>query len=579
MKKKKEVNNSIKILRYFNTAKLSIVVIVITMILSCVFGVITPVVTANILTHITAFSPDKALMFSLILLVVIILQRINDYICNVVYLKGFKKKVLLNLRKDMIKNIFSMKTINFDNHTSGEFAERLRNDPENISMILSAVQYSFFNLITDVLVLIYIFYINYIIGIVYCLGIVIVFLYEKYAFEKQKQLTEKTKELNEKNSTILNETMHGIRDIKLLNMINSISNLINKSLDISNDAQIEKNVKKGVIYDVVNVIKGIIEIVVLIVGIALIKYNYLTVTNLIIIYMYRINMFDIVLCYTTIKEYFVEYKVSANRIFELMDEEKYPKEKFGSKKIEQINGKIECRNLSFKYSKKDILKDISFKLEPNDTVGIVGSSGSGKTTLLNLLVKSYYVDDNQIFIDDIDINNLTRDSIRNNISIITQNPYIFNLTIEENLKLVGDNVKKKDIIEACKIAQIHDYIESLPNKYNTLLGEGGINLSGGQRQRLAIARALIKKSKIILFDEATSALDNITQNELRKAINNITKNYTIIIVAHRLSTIKDCNKIFVMENGRIVGEGTNDELLKNNEFYKKLYMEEQIEIV
>jgi len=290
-------------------------------------------------------------------------------------------------------------------------------------------------------------------------------------------------------------------------------------------------------------------------------------------------MFDIVLCFTTIKEYLVEYKVSANRIFELMDEDKYPKEKFGSKKIEQIKGKLECKNLSFKYSKKDILKDVSFKLEANDTVGIVGSSGSGKTTLLNLLVKSYYVNDNQIFIDDIDINDLTRDSIRDNISIITQNPYIFNLTIEENLKLVGDNVKKKDIIEACKIAQIHDYIESLPNKYNTLLGEGGINLSGGQRQRLAIARALIKKSKIILFDEATSALDNITQNELRKAINNITKDYTIIIVAHRLSTIKDCNKIFVMDNGKIVGEGTNEELLKNNEFYKKLYMEEQVDNV
>ena len=158
MKKKKEINNSIKILKYFKTAKLSVVVIIITMILSCVFGVITPVVTANILTHITAFDPNKALTFSLILLIVIIFQRINGYICNVVYLKGFKKKVLLNLRKDMIKSILSMKTINFDNHTSGEYAERLRNDPENISMILSAVQYSFFNLITDVLVLVYIFF-------------------------------------------------------------------------------------------------------------------------------------------------------------------------------------------------------------------------------------------------------------------------------------------------------------------------------------------------------------------------------------------------------------------------------------
>ena len=213
-------------------------------------------------------------------------------------------------------------------------------------------------------------------------------------------------------------------------------------------------------------------------------------------------------------------------------------------------------------------------INPNDTIGIVGESGSGKTTLLNLLSKSYKVGKNKILIDGIDINDLTKDSIRNNIAVISQNPYIFNLTIKENLELISDDITKEDIINACKVAQIHDYIMTLPDKYDTLLGEGGTNLSGGQKQRLAIARALLKKSKIILFDEATSALDNVTQNELQKSINNISDDYTIIIVAHRLSTIKDCNKIYVMEKGEIVGAGTHKELLKNNKQYKKLYNEE-----
>ena len=141
---------------------------------------------------------------------------------------------------------------------------------------------------------------------------------------------------------------------------------------------------------------------------------------------------------------------------------------------------------------------------------------------------------------------------------------------------MSENVKDKDIVEACKIAQIHDFIQTLPHKYNTIIGEGGVNLSGGQRQRIAIARALIKKSKIILFDEATSALDNITQKEIQKSINNISADYTIIIVAHRLSTIKECSRIYVMDKGKIVGVGTHKELLEKNKYYKQLYNQELV---
>ena len=166
---------------------------------------------------------------------------------------------------------------------------------------------------------------------------------------------------------------------------------------------------------------------------------------------------------------------------------------------------------------------------------------------------------------------LTKDSIRNNMSIITQNPYIFNLSIRDNLLLVKEKVTEKEMIKACKTACLHDFIMSLPNGYDTIVGEGGITLSGGERQRLAIARALIKKTEIILFDEATSALDNETQEKIQKAIHNLKGKYTILIIAHRLSTIVNSDKIIMIDKGKIVGEGTHKYLMEKSLKYQKLY--------
>ncbi len=181
--------------------------------------------------------------------------------------------------------------------------------------------------------------------------------------------------------------------------------------------------------------------------------------------------------------------------------------------------------------------------------------------------------DNQsgvISIDGIDIKELDEESIRGNITIISQNPYIFNLSIKDNLKLVKNDITEEEITEACHLACLDDFIESLPNGYDTVVGEGGVNLSGGQRQRLAIARALVQKTKIILFDEATSALDNETQTKIQKAIDNLKDKYTIVIIAHRLSTIVNCDKIMILQNGRIIDSGTHKELLRTNKGYIKL---------
>ena len=389
-------------------------------------------------------------------------------------------------------------------------------------------------------------------------------------------MEEKRKEgrkINDKTSSLLNEIMRGMRDIKFLNLGTRIRDLINGNLIHATEFDADIDVNFRSIYLKADVIQYITSFIVLLVGFMSVQNNLLSVANLIVIYMYRTNIYDAIYCYSSIKKYLVEYKVASKRIFELMDKNKYPKEKFGKKEITNIEGKIEIKKLSFGYDDKKILKDVNLKLKPKDTIGIVGASGSGKTTLLNLLVKGYDIPDGKIFIDDIDINKLSKDSLRSNISIINQHPYLFNFSIKENLKIIDESITDEEIYEACKISQIHNFIMNLPDKYDTLIGEGGISLSGGQRQRLAIARALLKKSKIILFDEATSALDNITQAELQKAINNISDDYTIIIVAHRLSTIKSCSKIYVMDDGKIVGSGTHDELLNNNKYYQELYTE------
>jgi ABC-type multidrug transport system fused ATPase/permease subunit len=271
------------------------------------------------------------------------------------------------------------------------------------------------------------------------------------------------------------------------------------------------------------------------------------------------------------------FNISSDRVFSIVNNKEFKKEQFGNDKINKIDGNFEFKNVKFGYGDNYVLKGLNLKIESGKTYGLVGKSGSGKTTIFNLLNKLYNVNEGSILIDGKNINDLNEESIRGNITIISQNPYIFNMSIKDNLKLVKSDVTEDEIINSCKLACLDDYIESLPDKYDTVVGEGGVNLSGGQRQRLAIARALIQNTKIILFDEATSALDNETQAKIQKAIDNLKGDYTIIIIAHRLSTIVNCDKIFILEDGKISASGTHKKLYDTNKYYKQLCKTELFE--
>lgn len=571
----KKNSASVKMLKYFKNIKNYIIILTILLIIIVLIGVINPIVSAKLLASLTEFNSNRIIKYAILFCLLSFGKTAITMIHDTIFLKKIKANLMLNIRKNMIKNIFKMKVSNFDKHSSGEFSERLRNDPEEIASILGVLEYSSISIIGDLFILVYIYFLNITIGIIYSICVFAIFIYEKYAFKKYEEIANNQKKTLDKSSSVLNELIRGIRDVKVLNISKKVFPIVSESLEKSTKLENDLKFKHYNIYNNVTYIQIFFTFIVILLSVFLVNNNALSITNLIVLFMYRTNVFSLVLDYTTIKEYLVMFKVSSERIFEIIDDDIFEKETFGKKHIKNIKGKIEIKDLSFKYTNKNVLNDVNLTINPKDTIAFVGASGSGKTTLLNLMNKSYEVPNGKIFIDGIDINELDEESIRDNISVITQNPYIFNLTIKENLKLMGNKVTDKQMKDACKIAQIHDYIESLPDKYDTLLGEGGLNLSGGQRQRLTIARALIKKSKIILFDESTSALDNNTQKELQKAIDRVGKDYTMVIVAHKLSTIINCNPIYVLEKGKIVDYGTHQDLLKRNKTYKKLYDSEK----
>jgi ATP-binding cassette subfamily B protein len=244
--------------------------------------------------------------------------------------------------------------------------------------------------------------------------------------------------------------------------------------------------------------------------------------------------------------------------------------------LKDIKGDLEFKNVSFSYVKEDgerpVIKDLSLKIEAGKTLALVGPSGGGKSTLCNLIPRFYKIDAGQILIDGIDTENITLKSLRENIGSVSQNVFLFDGTVRENIAYGHPDATDEDVICAAKKAQIHEHILTMPKGYDTEVGERGIRLSGGQKQRIAIARMFLKNPKLLILDEATSALDNLTEMQIQSSLEELSVGRTVIVVAHRLSTVKRADEIIVLDKDGIVERGTHEQLIALDGEYKKLYL-------
>lgn len=530
-----------------------------------------PILSAKAIVELTNNKLNQVVFIGFVILVVELLRNFANYITGY-FRQQIYRETYSKIETTLGAEILKIENQSLDEKGSGLFIQRLTNDASKIADIFVVLNIYLTNILTDIGIFLAVFIINKVVFFYLLLTICTIFVVEKKRTNVVNAQDKIYRKKNERVSGFIGELVRGAHDIKMLNAENSfIKELDSKIIDLNNEKY--KMDEKNRNYILLSAtLSDIFSTGNIILSVFLITQNLLSIPNALVINNYLGRLTSIIYFVSQFLEKVKDFNLSSERVFAIMDSKEFGKEKFGKKHIDKVNGDFEFKNVTFTYANgHKVIDNMNFKIKANSTVAFVGKSGSGKTTVFNLLCKMYNIDSGKITIDGIDIRELDKDSIRGNITIISQNPYIFNLSIRDNLRLVKENITDEEMIEACKTACLEDFIKSLPDGYDTIIGEGGINLSGGERQRLAIARALVQKTEIILFDEATSALDNETQANIKKAIDNMKNEYTILIIAHRLSTVIDCDRILFLDEGKIKAEGTHRELLRTCKNYRNLY--------
>ena len=560
--------------RYAKKQKKLLFIYVLCNLFQIIISVFLPVLSAKIIVSLTDNQLIQVLNIALVLLFIELFRNCVVYLTNY-FSQRIYRETFVSVQSDLGYEILKLQNKCIDDNSSGVFIQRLTSDTSNIADVFNVLNIYLTHVLTDIGIFMAIFFIN---KKVFLFVIVMTFIIYLIESRRVKILNERDKEfrkMNENVSGFVGELVRGVRDIKMLGAEDSFMDELHLRIVDLNKFRYKmmstnRNYSfiRSTYYDLFNT-------TLIFFLVYLIYTGELLIASGLIINNYMNRVISIVNYFSILLEKLKSFNLSSVRIFNIIDSEEFKKEKFGDTHLDNIKGNFEFKNVKFGYNKDNvILKDINFKVNSRETVGFVGKSGAGKSTIFSLLCKMYDIDDGSITIDGVNINELDKSSIRDNITIINQNPYIFNLSIRDNLKLVKKDLTDEEMYDACKLACLDEFINGLEDGYDTIIGEGGVNLSGGQRQRLAIARALVQKTEIILFDEATSALDNETQESIQDAIKNLKNDYTILIIAHRLSTIINCDRIIVLNDGVIEDSGTHYELLDRCSEYKKLYEKE-----
>ena len=522
---------------------------------------------------------DQTLLMVIPALIIIVFasKGISLYLARTTML-SVAEDIKAIMQQDMSRSLISADTDYIDDKHTGKFISNLTYD---VSLITSLVSTTILNLFKDSLTLIgllsVMFYQNWKLSLI---AIIMIPLATFAAKNLGKRIGKVSTEAQLESGFFNTHLIEIFKNHQLIKIFQQEENENSKLTKIINKLR-DKTKKIGFIFvratPIMETLTGIMIAALIYFAGKLVMSDELAVNNFFSFLAAMMLAYQPVRSLATLNMGISQGLSAASRILPIVDVENKIKEKDTVTKLLIEKGNIEFKNVIFKYEKgnTEVLKSVNLKIIGGEMNALVGHSGAGKSTILNLIPRFFDCSEGDILIDNQSIYNSSIFSLRNNISLVSQNTTLFDDTIKFNIKYANPNASDEEVISAAKNAFADEFIEKLPNKYDTIIGEDGVRLSGGEKQRLSIARAILKETPIILLDEATSSLDAETENKIQKGLSYLTKNKTTLVIAHRLSTILNSKKIFVIDNGKVVSEGSHDDLLKNSSVYKNFY-EKQI---
>ncbi len=545
--------------------------------LNGLLAVAAPIVSAQIITAYVQNRAWQVVYIAAALLLISLFRNLFLVLGNQTYNRLYTRTLSV-LEDDLVDHMLRIENACIDENGSGLFIQRLTTDTERIAAGFNTLADMITQIINYVGILIAMFVVDQRVCLVVICLIVIQSLIESWRTHRLEADDRVFRNAKERYSGLIGELVRGQKDVKLLNSEKTFKTELEHRINDTNEKRLYMQSRSWNLKLLRFEIGEVGSFCMIILLGSLIASGTILPANALILYNYYSSLGpNAVKLIGTLLDFLEDFNLSNERVSALLNDRAFPKEEFGTVQLTDMKGDITFDHVYFSYIQQSfgilgpcVLNDLCLHIKAGESAALVGKSGCGKTTLFNLICRLYTAQKGQVLLDGVNICDLTKDSVRGSITVVSQNPYIFHMSVKDNLLLTKPDADDKEIEDVCRLACIHEDIMKMPSGYDTLLGEGGVNVSGGQRQRLAIARAMLRDSKIILFDEATSALDNVTQAKIQTAIDNMQKGRTVILIAHRLSTVINSDKIMYMQDGRILAEGTHSQLLETCEPYRML---------
>ena len=531
-----------------------------------------PFAASRILIHLTGEEYTALVKFALILFGLIaagaLLEMFADY-----FQARTRRDVSAKIRRMVAFRAMSLNLGTVYARGTGFFLERLSEDSHEASSTFLNISRAIIKLLVNLGFIFYITALNPLLGLVFASGLVILVFLEYLRVSRQLANMKKSKRASERLKANESEILKGIKEIKALGASEAIINKHSAAACEFIRLRYKRETQNFQFGRAITIVRAVTDLsILLFAGLYLLPRMQVELAAVLVVYTYKGNIYEVIASLARIKDLYANGELAAKRLNDILKAPPSETDCFGTETLETIVHTVELKDVSFEYgTERQILAGVNLKIDRPGVYGFVGKSGSGKSTIFSLLANFYTATDGQVLFNGVNISNLTEGCLRENVTLVLQDPYMFNDTIMNNVRFAKQNASDEEVIEACRKANIHDEVVAKPEGYSTVIGENGATISGGQKQRLEIARAILKDTPVMLFDEATSALDKNNLNYINDLMLSLGKEKIVLVIAHRLGVMRRCDHVFVLDEGKIIADGHHDKLVQANEYYKELF--------